>query len=81
MKTITKKEKERLLFYISIVALPLVQFIIFYIVVNFRSILYAFQVYDGKGYSFVWFDTMINTTKSFFTEVKVLKYQELFYTT
>ena len=59
MKSITKKERDRLIFYISIVALPVVQFIIFYIVVNFRSILYAFQTYNADIglYQFVGFDT------------------------
>ncbi len=46
------------LFYASIVALPLLQFIVFYVVVNFNSFLMAFQSYDnsaGKvviGYTF-----------------------------
>lgn len=59
MKTITKKERDRLIFYISIVAIPVVQFIIFYIVVNFRSILYAFQTYNADTglYQFIGFDT------------------------
>lgn len=48
-----KKLNARLLFYISIVALPVIQFIIFYIVVNFKSIMFAFQEYDiYNGYTF-----------------------------
>lgn len=36
----------KLAFYIGLIALPTIQFIIFYIVVNFNSILLAFQSYD-----------------------------------
>ena len=35
-------------FYASIVALPLLQFIVFYVVVNFNSFLMAFQSYDNS---------------------------------
>lgn len=43
-KTLSKKTK-RLMFYIAVVALPLLQFLIFYIVVNFNSIILSFQKY------------------------------------
>ena len=36
------------LFYASIVVLPILQFIVFYIVVNFNSFLMAFQSYDNS---------------------------------
>ena len=36
----------KLLFYIGLIALPTIQFIIFYICVNFNSILLAFRSYD-----------------------------------
>lgn len=36
------------LFYASMIALPLLQFVIFYVVVNFNSILMAFQNYDNS---------------------------------
>ena len=53
-KGMTKKTK-RLLFYIAVVALPVAQFCIFYLYVNFNSIIVSFQRYDlpadgGTGY-------------------------------
>jgi len=53
-KSLAKKKKEQILFYISFAALPILQFIIYYVIVNFRTVLFAFQSYDiytGK-YSF-----------------------------
>ena len=44
-------------FFYTMVALPIVQFIIFYIVVNFNSILLAFKQYEvlpGEGYITKW---------------------------
>ena len=37
---------KRLIFYICILALPLLQFAVFYLYVNFDSIILAFQTYD-----------------------------------
>ncbi len=61
MKEINAKKKTRrgkLLFYIGLVALPTIQFCIFYIYVNFNSILLAFQTYDKitNQYAFAKFD-------------------------
>ncbi len=50
----TKKQK-RLLFYISVVILPMIQFAIFYIGVNFRNILLAFQSYDIREGTYSWY--------------------------
>lgn len=36
------------LFYVSMIALPLLQFLVFYVIVNFNSILMAFQNYDNS---------------------------------
>ncbi len=57
-----KTDKAAKIFYISMIALPVLQFIIFYIVVNFNSILLAFQNYNsGTGkFEFAgleWFET------------------------
>ena len=60
MNTLESKEAKsktkcgKLLFYIGLIALPTIQFIIFYICVNFNSILLAFQSYDkiSNQYSF-----------------------------
>lgn len=42
-----KKRTRQMLFYAMLVTLPLIQFCIMYIGVNFRSILFAFQKYDA----------------------------------
>ena len=39
------KKTKRLIFYIAVVALPVLQFVIFYLYVNFNSIILAFQKY------------------------------------
>lgn len=43
---ITSRERKNLIFYVSLMALPVAQFLIFYIGVNARSFLYAFQDID-----------------------------------
>ena len=43
LKTKSKKIDKELLFCIAMLAIPLVQFIIFYVIVNFNSFLMAFQ--------------------------------------
>ena len=48
-KSKTKGDKAELIFYISLIAFPLIQVLIFYFVVNFNSILLAFKDYDGDG--------------------------------
>ena len=45
--TLSRKSK-RLIFFICILALPLIQFAIFYLYVNFNSIILAFQNYAQK---------------------------------
>ena len=54
--TISKRlsRKHRNIFYWSMMALPLLQFFIFYIVVNFNSILMAFQEYNTFTFSNTW---------------------------
>ena len=47
-----RKIDKKLIFYIVCFALPIIQFLIFYVGVNFQSILLAFQKYDGKTASF-----------------------------
>lgn len=60
-KRINYRERKRLLFYALVVALPLLQFCIFYIYVNFNSFLLAFQTTDPLTYkvSFVQFDNFV----------------------
>lgn len=60
-KSVTKerilpRNTKRLIFYICVTALPILQFLIFYIYVNFNSILLAFKAYtpnesDSLGYT------------------------------
>lgn len=65
VQTKKKMKIKNNLFYWSIVGLPLLHFLIFYIVVNFNSILLAFEEYsiDGTGamtYEFVGFQNFRN---------------------
>ena len=50
----SKIAKGKILFYACIVALPLLQFAIFYIGVNINSVVLAFQRWDGEKYRYVW---------------------------
>ena len=50
----TKIAKGKILFYACIVALPLLQFAIFYIGVNINSFVLAFQQWDSEKYRYVW---------------------------
>ncbi len=53
MKTLNRKKhrgsKGEFIFYLALIALPIIQILIFYFYVNFNSILMAFQEYDGFG--------------------------------
>ena len=49
---INKRKRSRNLFFAAIVALPLLQFCVFYIYVNFESIILAFRTYEPKLDSF-----------------------------
>lgn len=56
-KRYLKKDTKDLIFVLLIVALPLLQFFLFYICVNLNSILLAFKKYDANGVSsFVGFE-------------------------
>ena len=74
----TKKTK-RLLFYIAVVALPIAQFCVFYLYVNFNSIIVAFQRYDlpaggGTGYvkSFAAFENFKAAFATLFSSQKMV---------
>lgn len=49
----TKSFDKKLLFYILLMAFPILQFCVFYIGVNFQSLLMAFQKYDSFDTKFV----------------------------
>ena len=54
MKALTNKDKRKLfkiLFYSCVIALPLLQFVVFYVMVNVNSVILAFQEYDFYGNS------------------------------
>jgi ABC-type sugar transport system permease subunit len=69
MNNIERKDKKKLLFYICGLAFPVLQFVVFYVIVNFNSILLAFQSYntvDGFSYTFsnftkVWQDIFVGS--------------------
>lgn len=69
-----KNEIKNLLFYLSLIVLPMIQFIIFYVVVNANSIALAFKSYEYKGgvlqEKFVWFDTIAKVAKDVVTQEK-----------
>lgn len=63
MNSIERKDKKKLLFYICGISLPVLQFVIFYIFVNFNSIILAFQnwnIIDGYTFSFSNFTKVFN---------------------
>lgn len=47
-KGLNSREKNRLLFYSCFIFIPLLQFLVFYIYVNFNSIMLAFQQFEVK---------------------------------
>lgn len=56
-----KKKREQILFYASFAIIPILQFIIYYIIVNFRTVVFAFQQYDvyTGSYGFIGFKNFI----------------------
>ncbi len=66
--TIMTEKKKDLLFYIVAISLPVLQFCIFYIGVNFNSLLLAFQEYDvaSGSYRLCGFTNLSNVWEEFF---------------
>lgn len=56
--SIAGKKVKNMVFYVLMMAFPVLQFLVFYIGVNFNSVLLAFRSYDTLSgeYSFVWFE-------------------------
>ena len=50
----SKMARGKILFYACIVALPILQFVIFYIGVNLNSFILAFQSWDGEKNAYTW---------------------------
>lgn len=62
----TPKRRNQLIFYICLLAIPLAQFLVFYVYVNINSVLLAFQEYDVlKGFQIAGF----NNFKAVFDEI------------
>ena len=59
IKSKTFKNKHDLIFYISLMLLPCIQFFIFYIVINFNSIMLVFQKFEGGKFIFNGFNNFI----------------------
>ena len=49
-----KGDRSELLFYCALIALPILQVVIFYFYVNFNSVLMAFKSYDVMSDTFYW---------------------------
>lgn len=54
VKKRTRTAKGDMLFYVLMMAWPILQFCVFYIAVKFNSILYSFQRYDKLSRTFTW---------------------------
>ena len=71
-KSLKQAQRNKLLFYLSIMTLPVIQFIVFYICVNANSLLLAFKEYKVVNgiieESFVGFRNLADTYKAIFTE-------------
>ncbi|MBQ7642848.1 MAG: sugar ABC transporter permease [Clostridia bacterium] len=82
-KKVYNPRKQELIFYLSIVVLPVIQFLIFYVFVNLNSFRLAFSVYDYEKDSFVFagfenFAYIINNFKLLNLDMAT-KYSLLFY--
>ena len=64
--SLNSKKREKLIFYISMMALPVAQFLVFYLYVNFDSFALAFKEYslDG-GYIFAGFKNFNDVFQNF----------------
>ena len=72
----TKKNREKTIFYWTVLAFPLLQFVIFYIGVNLNSFALAFQEFDlyDEGLKFVGFDRLWVNFKAVFQEFRDADY-------
>ena len=65
-KKILGMKKSHFFFYLSIVAFPILQFLVFYVYVNLNSFVLSFQKYDFGAGKFVW--NGINNFKDIFLD-------------
>lgn len=69
----TSWNRKRLIYYVLMFAIPVIQFCIFYLYVNFNSIMLAFKDMDVNGnYKIVWFDNLKLVFSDLFTDVSML---------
>lgn len=71
-KNMATKRRNELIFFICLVAYPVLQFCVFYVGVNINSIALAFQKYNitTASYEFIGFDNLFGNFKLFFNEFK-----------
>ena len=71
--SLNSKKREKLIFYISMMALPVAQFLVFYLYVNFDSFALAFKEYslDG-GYIFAGFKNFNDVFQNFITDESLI---------
>ena len=66
-----KRSRKQFIFYTAMIALPVLQVLIFYFGVNINSILLAFKNYDRDtgNYSWTGFEHFVKVAKEMFTDV------------
>ena len=74
MERSKRNKLKKNLFVYSLIAYPLIFFLIFYVVVNFNSILLAFQTIDGSGKSFAGLNNFKTFLSEMFGEGNLLSY-------
>lgn len=74
MERSKRNKLKKNLFVYSLIAYPLILFLIFYVVVNFNSILLAFQTIDGSGKSFAGLNNFKTFLSKMFGEGNLLSY-------
>ncbi len=70
-KTVSQAKMKDLIFYIAMAALPLLQYIIFYVAVNFNSLLLSIQKYEvvGNGYRYVFSGGLFDNFAKVFSDL------------
>ena len=71
VKKRTRAAKGDMLFYVLMMAWPILQFCVFYIAVKFNSILYSFQRYDKLSRTFTWTLKMMTTSPALVETMKM----------
>ena len=70
---IMNRQKQDLIFYIFLLIVPVVQFILFYVCVNFNSVLLSFQkISTLEGTTTFTFDNIVNAFKLMTTDKTML---------